>query len=1774
MKRFYPFIILMIVMGSLGIIAQEHPSSASYVLIKGHFSSAGGYSSSTNYNIISSMGQVSPVGNGSSSNYKLYSGLFTPLFASYNSIPTITNLSAMPQADFTASSFPYTVTFYVSVADIDSSIFDYTWDFGDGNTSQNLNQGATLTITHQYAQAKNDGPYAVTCTVSDKLSSSFEMIDIYLGPQAPKVSITAYPIYGSRPLNVTFTGSATDPDNGTITNYEWNFGDGSGNQSGVDLTNTTHTYSQVVTATTIYTVTLSVTDNDARVGVATQEIQYIPSIFFDDFEDGNASDWTQYVDADWSVVSNITQMYKTPVSTTARHTTAPIPGNVISYGTIRADMYISSASTTELRNGLIIWAFNSYQDYRYVRFDRTNSRVTFGHRAPGDIDLASFAPEGWEIPLNTVFNAQVIVQPDGVVVARINDVTVGSYDYATAPSGMVGLGTRKSETYFDNFLVTASAETNMPPIVTVDPRIYVNNIYPSTVNFTVTADDPDGEESELTYIWKFGDGNTSIVKNASNTYFSEGLFAATLYTTDAGLGIYDPVTTTNYSFINVGVDFYDNFNDGDISDWAILDGAWSVIGNELSSSSDDVNQKILSPYTSTADLHYGMACANFRILPKTTNTKHNAIMIIGYQDTNEAYRFVKFDYDTNTISILHDDSSTLEITDTSGLYSFDLNTNYFACVKVEEQTSTSDKVSVYVNGNQALTYTYSSHWYGKWGLRAGKSITRFDDYVIYDPTTSNSTSPDIDTNYKEINIGEVRTDSPTGQTVQLVIYNKAPQPLGENLVVSSLTINNADFTIEDPATSLPITNLASPIPAGGSANIQIRYKPTVIGTDTAQLNIGCNDPDELTYYVNFQGEGVISLRPTGTINITPTTGSGPIPLIITFSAEATDPDGDDNLITYEWNFGDGSAVNTSKVCSHTYLTQGTFTATLTITDEESQSNHYYKTIQAGYYYFLDTFNDGSISDWTPYTAAYWSAYNDGGEYRLLGNYMSGQDIIKAPSAAEFVDTGIIDVDVYIATVSDGYNVYLLFDYIDNRNFSFVQFQYSTSTWFLKKSVNLAKTTLASGTFIIDRTQWNNLKLEFISGSLTISINDAVIANGVTYGTFNGSGNGVGVYATKAYFDNYRVTFTGISSINQPPTLEINADPTSGYSPQQVIFTATADDPDGNPAFLTYSWNFGDGTGTSTAQNPTYTYTSNGTFTVTCTVRDSGWPSMSATDTVVIEIVEGNHPPNVTIQANPWQGQPPLDVVFTSTVTDDEGNTPYSYSWNFGDGSTSTAANPTHTYTALGEYTATCTVTDSGIPPRSGSATVEIDVSNWLITFEDNYNDNNYTGWTTTSGSSWTLYLKSTGDYALNGTNSANVRILAPATAEFKDGNMIEFDYYVRSGQSVTGRNFGLVFDYLNATNYSMIYVSGKTPSVEIRKIVNGTSSTLRTATIALVNYDTWYHFKAGMDTGAITLELNGVEVITAYSYGAVANMTVGLMVYSSSVLFDNFAVRRDASLDGNTAPQVTITPDVNEGPPSLTVTFTSTVTDQENDVPFTYLWNFGDGSATSSVENPTHTYTITGIFTATCSVTDSGDPAATGEGTALINVSNWLTTFEDDFDDNNYTGWTISAQSAWYMYQRAAGNYAVNGQNSANVRLIAPTATAIFEDNTYAEFDFNIRSGQSVTGKNLGLVFDYIDNSNYSLIYISGKTPAIEVRRYVSGSSTTIYTTAITSPAYDTWYHFRATMEGNLLTVTINGTTVINAYNYGAFTHTPVGLMVYSSSVLFDDFIIKENATP
>ncbi|GAA1197217.1 ThuA domain-containing protein [Streptomyces hebeiensis] len=93
----------------------------------------------------------------------------------------------------------------------------------------------------------------------------------------------------------------------------------------------------------------------------------------------------------------------------------------------------------------------------------------------------------------------------------------------------------------------------------------------------------------------------------------------------------------------------------------------------------------------------------------------------------------------------------------------------------------------------------------------------------------------------------------------------------------------------------------------------------------------------------------------------------------------------------------------------------------------------------------------------------------------------------------------------------------------------------------------------------------------------------------------------------------------------------------------------------------------------------------------------------------IENATGGKSPIAEATASKTSGKAPLKVTFSSAGTEDPDGDELSYQWDFGDGSTSTEANPTHTYKKNGTYSARLTVTDP--TERTGTASVRVVVGN-------------------------------------------------------------------------------------------------------------------------------------------------------------------------------------------------------------------------------------------------------------------------------------------------------------------------------------------------------------------------------------------------------------------------------------------------------------------------------
>ena len=150
-------------------------------------------------------------------------------------------------------------------------------------------------------------------------------------------------------------------------------------------------------------------------------------------------------------------------------------------------------------------------------------------------------------------------------------------------------------------------------------------------------------------------------------------------------------------------------------------------------------------------------------------------------------------------------------------------------------------------------------------------------------------------------------------------------------------------------------------------------------------------------------------------------------------------------------------------------------------------------------------------------------------------------------------------------------------------------------------------------------------------------------------------------------------------------ISASGDPDTGGVPLTVSFTGETQ---GGPGDLRYRWDFGDNSPPAFQLNTQHTYRSVGDFTATLTV--SG-PGAEETDDVYVQVAEEGF--DVSIDADPDIGKPPLAVHF-SAVLDDDLPGPFTYQWDFGDGAHDVSNPTTHTYQQTGQFTATCVVTNS------------------------------------------------------------------------------------------------------------------------------------------------------------------------------------------------------------------------------------------------------------------------------------------------------------------------------------------------------------------------------------------------------------------------------------------------------------------------------------------------
>lgn len=147
---------------------------------------------------------------------------------------------------------------------------------------------------------------------------------------------------------------------------------------------------------------------------------------------------------------------------------------------------------------------------------------------------------------------------------------------------------------------------------------------------------------------------------------------------------------------------------------------------------------------------------------------------------------------------------------------------------------------------------------------------------------------------------------------------------------------------------------------------------------------------------------------------------------------------------------------------------------------------------------------------------------------------------------------------------------------------------------------------------------------------------------------------------------------------------------SGSNDLQVAFTNSSENAS------SYAWSFGDSK-TSTEESPSHTYSEAGVYEVKLTASNAAG---SLSDEFAQMVAVGGVP----FASFTWEADENDPAIITFSNNSQNGA---SFAWDFGDGNTATSENPTHTYTANGEFTVTLTTTNGLGAESVTSQTVSI-----------------------------------------------------------------------------------------------------------------------------------------------------------------------------------------------------------------------------------------------------------------------------------------------------------------------------------------------------------------------------------------------------------------------------------------------------------------------------------
>ncbi|HKR05483.1 MAG TPA: PKD domain-containing protein [Bacteroidia bacterium] len=797
----------------------------------------------------------------------------------------------------------------------------------------------------------------------------------------------------------------------------------------------------------------------------------------------------------------------------------------------------------------------------------------------------------------------------------------------------------------------------------------------SMIPFNNTSTIPSG--NIISWSWDFGDGTNSTLQNPTHQYATSGIHVVTLQAT-SGNGCTASVTqnvgvgaepTANFSgnasCFGTAAVFTDlsTITNGVISSWD-----WNF-GDGSSSTQQNPSHLYNAPgtYNVTVTVASGGGCTASFTASVTINPKPVADFSTTSVCKNATTDFTDLSTmqngSINSYAWSFGDGGTSNLQNPSHTYAND--GSYTATLIVTSDLGCTDTISqtVKVNPLPLVSFTAPAVCFGNATIYSdGSSVTSGSINGWYwefgDGTSSNQQNPShIFNNDGTYNVMLVVTtdNGCSDSSTQSVIVNPLP---GGGFVSQNVCLNNAtQFTDTSTVSSGSITNWLWDLGDGNNSSVQ---NPSHIYSTPGTYNVslvvstanGCKD-------TIIQSVNVFPLPVAQFSSASVCFGFG-----TAFYNQSTVNGGGN--VTCSWNFGDGSTDTTLNPV-HAFAAWGTYNVTMTATTGQGCIGTITQPVSVFELPYAH-FNGSDVCLNVP------TVFNDQSGAPAGGSLVSWN--------WDFGDNGLSSSQnpIHIYGVPGTYNVQLI-----------VTSDLGCSDLFsdsVRVFVNPVPVIAVNAGCITDPVTF-------------INIEDSTNVSGSTLLWSFGDGNtSTDVTPTHIYAaaGTYTITFeetnaNGCKAI-VTTTVEVNPAPDAGFTAENgcanegIQFTNTSTIASGT--ITGYIWIFGDSSAVSAEENPVHTYQQSGTYTITMIATSN----LGCTDTVTMQIVI-NPEPATAFLSNIAAGCGPLPVQFTDASYIQSGNI-ISWSWNFGDGSTSNDQNPVHIYTQSGAYPVSLTVTsDSG-----------------------------------------------------------------------------------------------------------------------------------------------------------------------------------------------------------------------------------------------------------------------------------------------------------------------------------------------------------------------------------------------------------------------------------------------------------------------------------------------